>query len=158
MKDKVVLAYSGGVIQQAVAMHLPLKIVFLTYGDSNQWSFLLYRKHPVFFPAAVENMGLVRHDEAINASRILGVNSGNLIFLGYPDFGTLNIWYYHWYQRPAYRSIMTRVTAVPYKGAYRFGAPYKGEEIIGDISILGNALIKTLIKVHPNLGALYSPY
>ena len=113
---------AGGVIQQAVAMQLPIKIVFLTYGDSNQWSFLLYRKHPVVFPAAVENMGLVRHDEAINASRILGVDPQNLIFLGYPDFGTLNIWYYHWNQRPAYRSIMTRVTAVPYKDAYRFGA------------------------------------
>ena len=35
---------AGGVIQQAVAMHLPIKIVFFTYGDSNQWSFFLYRK------------------------------------------------------------------------------------------------------------------
>ena len=40
---------AGGVIQQAVAQKLPIKIVFLTYGDSNQWSFLLYRKHPVVF-------------------------------------------------------------------------------------------------------------
>ena len=124
---------AGGVIQQAVAQRLPIKIVFLTYGDSNQWSFLLYRKHPVVFPAAVENMGLVRHDEAINAACILGADPQNLIFLGYPDFGTLNIWYYHWDKRPAYRSLMTRVTAVPYKGAYRFGAPYKGEEIIKEI-------------------------
>ena len=113
---------AAGVIQQAVAMKVPIKVVFLTYGDSNQWSFLLYRKHPVVWPGAVENMGLVRHDEAINASRILGVERKNLIFLGYPDFGTLNIWYYHWNQRPAYRSLMTRVTAVPYKGAYRSGS------------------------------------
>ena len=64
---------AAGVIQQAVAMNFPVKVAFLTYGDSNQWSFLLYRKHPVVWPAAVENMGLVRHDEAVNASRILGV-------------------------------------------------------------------------------------
>jgi len=141
---------AGGVIQRAVAMKLPLKIVFLTYGDSNQWSFLLYRKHPVVFPAAVENMGLVRHDEAISASRILGVDPRNLIFLGYPDFGTLNIWYYHWDQRPAYRSIMTRVKAVPYKGAYRFGAPYKGEEIVGDIrSILRDFKPTKIFVSHP---------
>ena len=119
---------AAGVIQQAVAMKLPIKIVFLTYGDSNQWSFLLYRKHPVVFPGAVENMGFVRHDEAINASGILGVAPQNLIFLGYPDFGTLNIWYYHWNQRPAYRSLMTRVTAVPYKSAYRFGARIRGKK------------------------------
>jgi len=140
----------GGVIQRAVALHLPIKIVFLTYGDSNQWSFFLYRRHPVFFPAAVENMGLMRHDEAINASRILGVGPQNLIFLGYPDFGTLNIWYYHWDQRPAYRSIMTRVKAVPYKGAYRFGAPYKGEEIVRDLrSILRDFKPTKIFVSHP---------
>ncbi|MBF0571677.1 MAG: PIG-L family deacetylase [Candidatus Omnitrophica bacterium] len=141
---------AGGVIQQAAAMKLPLKIVFLTYGDSNQWSFLLYRKHPVVFPGAVETMGLVRHDEAINADRILGVAGDSLIFLGYPDFGTLNIWYYHWNQRPAYRSIMTRVTSVPYKGAYRFGAPYKGEEILQDLkSILKDFKPTKIFVSHP---------
>ncbi len=141
---------AGGVIQQAVAQKLPLKIVFLTYGDSNQWSFLLYRKHPVVFPGAVETMGLVRHDEAISASRILGVGAQDLIFLGYPDFGTLNIWYYHWNHRPAYRSIMTRVTAVPYKGAYRPGALYKGEEIVQDIrSILREFKPTKIFVSHP---------
>jgi len=141
---------AGGVIQQAVAEQLPLKIAFLTYGDSNQWSFLLYRKHPVVFPGAVETMGLVRHDEAIGASRILGVDPQNLIFLGYPDFGTLNIWYYHWNQRPAYRSLMTRVTAVPYKGAYRYGAPYKGEEIVSDLrSILREFKPTKIFVSHP---------
>ena len=60
---------AGGVIQKAVSMKLPVKVVFLTYGDSNQWSFLLYRKHPVFMPGAVQSMGLVRKDEAIAASR-----------------------------------------------------------------------------------------
>ena len=141
---------AAGVIQQAVAMKLPLKIVFLTYGDSNQWSFLLYRKHPVVWPAAVENMGIIRHDEAINADRILGVDPQNLIFLGYPDFGTLNIWYYHWNQRPAYTSLMTRVTSVPYKGAYRFGAPYKGEEIVKDLRAILRDFRPTKIFVsHP---------
>ncbi len=141
---------AGGVIQQAVAMNLPVKIVFLTYGDSNQWSFLLYRKHPVVFPGAVETMGLVRHDEAVNASRILGVGPENLIFLGYPDFGTLNIWYYHWDKRPPYRSLLTRVTAVPYKSAYRFNAPYKGEEIVGDLrSVLKDFKPTKVFVSHP---------
>ena len=141
---------AAGVIQQAVAMQLPIKVVFLTYGDSNQWSFLLYRKHPVIFPAAVENMGLVRHDEAVNASSILGVAPQDLVFLGYPDFGTLNIWYYHWNQRPPYRSIMTRVVAVPYKGAYRFGAPYKGEDILRDLrSIIRDFKPTKIFVSHP---------
>ena len=141
---------TAGLIQQAVGMKLPVKIVFFTYGDSNEWSFLLYRKHPVLFPGAVETMGMVRHDEAIEASRILGVAPGNLTFLGYPDFGTLNIWYYHWNQRPAYTSLMTRVKAVPYKGAYRFGAPYKGEEIEKDLrQILKNFKPTKIFVSHP---------
>jgi len=142
---------TAGIIQNTVTLKLPIKVVFLTYGDSNQWSFLLYRKHPVVWPAAVENMGIVRHDEAINASRILGVEPQNLTFLGYPDFGTLNIWYYHWNQRPAYRSIMTRVTAVPYKGAFRPGAAYKGEEIVKDLrSILRDFKPTKIFVSHPS--------
>jgi len=141
---------AGGVIQQAVARKLPLRIVFFTYGDSNQWSFLLYRKHPVVMPKAVETMGLVRHDEAIKASQILGVAPGNLTFLGYPDFGTLNIWYYHWNNSLPYRSLMTRVTAVPYQGAYRPGALYKGEEIVRDLRSILRAFKPTKIFVsHP---------
>ena len=141
---------AAGIIQQAVSQKLPIKVVFLTYGDSNQWSFLLYRKHPVVMPGAVETMGLVRHDEAINASRILGMGPQNLIFLGYPDFGTLNMWYYHWDQRPPYRSLMTRVISVPYKGAYRYGAPYKGEEIVSDLRAILRDFKPTKIFVsHP---------
>lgn len=142
---------AGGVIQQAVAMKLPIRIVFLTNGDSNQWSFLLYRKHPVVFPTAVETMGLVRHDEAIKADRILGVPSQDLIFLGYPDFGALNIWYYHWNQSPAYRSFMTRAAAVPYKDAYRPGAAYKGEEIVKDLrSVLEDFKPTKIFVSHPS--------
>jgi len=141
---------AGGVIQQAVAMKLPIKIVFLTYGDSNQWSFLLYRKHPVVMSGAVESMGIIRHDEAIRADGILGVPPEDLIFLGYPDFGTLNIWYYHWNDRPPYRSLMTRVTAVPYKGAYHPGALYKGESIVGDLrSILKDFKPTKIFVSHP---------
>ncbi|MBF0512321.1 MAG: PIG-L family deacetylase, partial [Candidatus Omnitrophica bacterium] len=141
---------TGGIIQQAVSMKLPIKIVFLTNGDSNQWSFLLYRHHPVVFPAAVENMGLVRHDEALKADGILGVDSKDLIFLGYPDFGTLNMWYYHWNKRPAYRSIMTMVTSVPYKSAWRPGAPYRGDEVLKDLESIFNSFKPTKVFVsHP---------
>jgi LmbE family N-acetylglucosaminyl deacetylase len=142
---------AGGVIQQAVSMKLPIKIVFLTYGDSNQWSFLLYRRHPVIMPGAVQTMGLVRKDEAIAASSILGVDSQNLIFLGYPDFGTLNIWYEHWNKRPPYRSMLTWVTDVPYQSAFRPGAPFKGEEIVSDIRTVLKDFKPTKIFVsHPS--------
>jgi hypothetical protein len=92
----------GGVIQQAVAMKLPVRIVWLTNGDNNEWSFIMYRKHLVFMPEACRQMGEVRHHEAVAAAKILGVDSSQLAFLGYPDFGTLTIWYRHWGDRPPF--------------------------------------------------------
>ena len=141
---------TGGVIQRAVSLKLPIKIVFFTNGDSNQWSFLLYRKHPVIMPGAVKTMGVVRMQEALKASSILGVEPKNLVFLGYPDFGTLNIWYRHWDKSPAYSSVLTRVNAVPYQGAFRTGAAYKGEEIVRDFrTILKNFKPTKIFVSHP---------
>jgi LmbE family N-acetylglucosaminyl deacetylase len=127
----------AGIIQSAVAQKIPLKIVFLTYGDNNEWSFLLYRKHPVFYPAAVRRMGEVRHDEAVAADKLLGVDEKSLVFLGYPDFRTIQIWYAHWGPgRDPETSMLTRAHSVPYKNAFRFGAPYKGEEILKDLETI----------------------
>ncbi len=124
----------GGILQTAVAMHLPVRVVFFTYGDNNQWSFLVYRKHPVLMPHAVQSMGQVRHHEAVAATAVLGVDASQLTFLGYPDFGTLKIWNAHWGVSPPLRSMLTRVTAVPYPNARRPGAAYKGEEVLRDLT------------------------
>lgn len=124
----------GGVIQRALKMGLPVHVAFLTYGDNNEWSFAVFRKHLVLEPSAVRKMGLIRHDEAIRADRVLGLSSNDLTFLGYPDFGTFYIWNDHWDQAPAFESMLTRVREVPYPNAYRPGAPYKGEEILRDLT------------------------
>ncbi len=127
---------NGGVIQKATALGLPLRVVFLTYGDANEWSFVLYRKQPELLPGQVEAMGLFRHDEALAADHILGLQPEQLTFLGYPDFGTLGIWTEHWGAEPPLRSIFTRVTQVPYANAYHPGAAYKGETILADLEAL----------------------
>jgi LmbE family N-acetylglucosaminyl deacetylase len=126
----------GGIIEKALEKKLPLSIVFFTYGDNNQWSFIVYRERPVVFPKAVQKMGLVRHDEAIAAAKVFGVKSDDLIFLGYPDFRTLNIWYSHWGDSPPAKSMLTKVNKVPYSNAFRPGAPYKGEEILKDLETI----------------------
>ena len=140
----------GGIIQQAVARGLPVRIVFLTYGDNSQWSFAVYRKHPVLLPKAVQGMGLLRHDEAIAAGKILGVPPEQLTFLGYPDFGTLHLWNDHWDDRPPFRSMLTRVTAVPYATALRPGAAYKGEDVVQDLTTVLREFKPTKVFVsHP---------
>lgn len=151
----------GGIIQKAVKLNLPVRIVFLTYGDNNQWSFMIYRKRPVVMPKAVQAMGLIRHDEAIAAAKVLGISSEQLTFLGYPDFRTLNIWYSHWGDQPPVESMLTEVKAVPYDNAFRPGALYKGEEILQDLKTILREFKPTKIFLshpsdhHPDHRALY---
>ncbi len=131
-------------------MQLPVHIAFFTNGDNNEWSFLLYRKHPVVSRKGVQRMGLVRHDEALAAARILGVPVTQLTFLGYPDFGTMPMWKAHWGERPPYRSMLSRVTAVPYANARSPGALYKGEEVLRDLTSVLREVRPTKIFVsHP---------
>src|SRR5207247_1216489 len=131
----------GGLIQRARKMRLPVRVVFLTYGDSNEWSFAVYRKHPVVVPRAVRAMGLVRHDEAVAADRILGLDPAGLTFLGYPDFGTFEIWTEHWGEKPPLRSKLTRVTAVPYPSAFRPGAPAAAVPAARHVELAGSPAI-----------------
>ncbi|TAN39203.1 MAG: PIG-L family deacetylase [Verrucomicrobia bacterium] len=147
--DDEVLA-CGGLIQQAVAHKLPVRVIFFTYGDNNQWSFTLYRKHPVLLPSAMRQMGEVRHNEATAATTALGLNKEQLTFLGYPDFGTSKIWSRGWGTNTLFHSMLTHVTAVPYPDAFRPGAPYKGEEILADLTQLIRAFKPTKVFVsHP---------
>jgi LmbE family N-acetylglucosaminyl deacetylase len=152
---------AGGVLREAVRRGLPLRVVFLTNGDSNEWSFLAYRKRPVLMPGGALAMGAIRHREALAAAAALGVSAEDLTFLGYPDYGTLDIWRSHWALRPPDRGRITRARAVPYPTAYRPGAPFKGEEILADLEAILRDFKPTRIFVshpadhHPDHAALY---
>jgi LmbE family N-acetylglucosaminyl deacetylase len=152
---------AGGILREAVSRGLPVRVVFLTHGDSNEWSFLVYRKRPVFMPRAVLRMGAIRQGEAQAAAEALGVPAWDLTFLGYPDYGTLTIWRSHWGPRPPDRGRLTRARAVPYPTAFRPGAPFKGEEILSDLEAILREFRPTRIFVshpadhHPDHAALY---
>jgi len=149
----------GGVIQHALKTGVPVHIAFLTYGDANEWSFMVYRERPVISSGGAINMGLVRHEEALKSASVLGISKPT--FLGYPDFGTLNIWYKCWNNAPPYKSILTRVTSVPYDNALRPGALYKGDDILQDLKTVIKTFKPTKIFVsspadhHPDHQALY---
>jgi LmbE family N-acetylglucosaminyl deacetylase len=101
-------------------------------------------------PKAVRGMGLIRYDEALLADKTVGVSPGDVTFLGYPDFGTLDIWYRHWQKSPSFLSMLTKVRAVPYPNAFRPGALYKGEEIVKDIAAIVKEFKPTKIFLsHP---------
>src|SRR4051812_48234193 len=75
----------AGVIQEAVRRHIPVRVMYLTNGDSNQLSFLYYRKEFVLGRRKAVAMGELRQKEAIAAMQSLGLSDDQLTFLGYPD-------------------------------------------------------------------------
>jgi LmbE family N-acetylglucosaminyl deacetylase len=140
----------GGLLQQAVEVHIPIKIVIFTYGDYNAWSFTRYHYFPVFRPKTMRAMGELRRNETLKAAHLLGVPAEAFLFLGYPDFGMLRIWNAHWDSAPVYESRMTQVQEVPYPTAHRPGTPYKGDEILHDLKSILKEFRPTKVFVpHP---------
>jgi LmbE family N-acetylglucosaminyl deacetylase len=126
----------GGIIQEAVKAGADVRIIYLTHGDHNQFAFIVYEKRLTIRQNEFIHMGEVRRKEAVKAMELLGLKSENLIFLGYPDFGTFAIFSQHWVKAKPYRSILTRISSVPYKSDFSYGFPYKGEYILSDLKSL----------------------
>lgn len=123
----------AGLIQEAVRKKADLRVLYLTNGDHNQAAFVVYEKRFTFRTGEFMHMGRVRRKEAIKAMELLGVPEDKLVFLGYPDFGTFSIFQKYWQGSKPYKSILTRISSVPYKENLSFGAPYVGESILKDL-------------------------
>src|SRR5204862_6404950 len=74
---------AAGVLREAVRPGLPTRVVFLTYGDSNEWSFLAYPQRPVNLPQSVLAMGTLPRQEGLAAAAILGGPAWTLALPGY---------------------------------------------------------------------------
>lgn len=133
----------AGIIQKAIAAGADARILYLTNGDHNQLAFMVYEKRLTIRKGEFIHMGEVRGKEAIKAMEVLGLDENKLIFLGYPDFGTLNIFRRFWQEDKPYKSILTRVDRVPYKENFSYGNSYTGESILEDFK-------KVLIEYKPN--------
>ena len=141
---------AAGLIQAALRAGASLRIVYLTYGDHNEWSFLVYKKHLLLSPGFNRRMGQERRREAIAAMQLLGVDPRQLTFLGYPDAETLKIWREHWGQAPPLRSLLTNAAAVPYQNADELPSPHKGEAILEDLErILQETRPTKIVVTHP---------
>jgi len=133
----------AGIIQQALSAGAQVQVVYLTNGDHNQIAFIVYEKRLTLRKGEFIHMGEVRRQEAIKAMALLGLDENNLVFLGYPDFGTFTIFSQYWQETKPFKSLLTRISSVPYKENLSFAAPYKGESILSDLE-------KVLLAYKPN--------
>ncbi|MHB8280168.1 MAG: PIG-L deacetylase family protein [Candidatus Humimicrobiaceae bacterium] len=126
---------TAGVIQKALKAGADIKIVFFTNGDFNSTSFpfIKYKTKTVTREQKFLMLGKIRRNESIKGMQVLGLKEENMIFLGYPDFGTLDIFLYHWGKEKPYQSLSTKVNKVPYSDSYSPGSDYTGENILKDL-------------------------
>jgi LmbE family N-acetylglucosaminyl deacetylase len=147
--DDEVLA-TGGVVQEALRRGIPVEVVFYTNGDNNEFAYLFYRKAFTLEPSSAIDAGQTRALEALQAGRQLGLSVRDEAFLGYPDFGTLEMWLHRWGDREPFRSMFTQESAVPYWFAHTPGAPHLGESILTDLSTVLTDFKPTKVFVsHP---------
>jgi len=129
----------AGVIMHALKSGAEVKVVYLTNGDNNIFSILFY--NPLLFPLRLFtlteldfiNLGKHRQKEAIKAMDILGVKKDNLVFLGYPDHGTDQMFVYNWGRNKPYRSMFCKQTSVPYRESNSYKKEFKGDSVLGDL-------------------------
>jgi len=133
----------AGVIQEAVRVGADTRVVFLTNGDHNQFSFIVYEKRIILRKGAFIHMGELRRREAVNAMGVLGLPKSKLIFLGYPDFGTFTIFERYWQAKRPFKSLLTRISSVPYPENFSYGSLYVAENILRDLKEL-------LLRYKPN--------
>ena len=141
---------AGGLIQEARELDLPVRICFFTMGDNNEIAALFTRRHPALAPGPLRSSGRLRQNEALAAATQLGLTTDDVVFLGYPDAGTLAMWSHHWRTVPPYRSPLTRANAVPYDDALTPGSAHAGEDVLDDlVDVLRDFRPTHLVLPHP---------
>jgi len=140
----------GGPLLRALAAGAEVKVACFTNGDHNELVFILYEKRLTLRKGEFLHMGEVRRKEALAALAGAGMKPSDVVFFGYPDFGTLSILMKYWGKTPPYHSIMTRISKVSYPEAYSPDSPYVGESILRDMRRLLAGFKPTKVFVsHP---------
>jgi|GEM_PF-881778 len=133
--DDAVLSCSG-VIQDARKVGAQVKIVYITYGSHNETAIIKENKLKLLTPLGAIKLGERRYNEVLKATNILGLRREDIMFLGFPDFGTLKMWT-DYFAHKSYFSGLTLHNRVFYRTADGFGLPFQGKE---ELSALENII------------------
>lgn len=140
---------AGGVIQSALEAKAQVKVMYLTNGDQNEIASIFYQKKPLLVTEDFLKSGQWRRNEATQAMAELGLGKSDLIFLGYPDFGTLTIWRGFWGHVKPYRSFFTRLHKVMYQDDFASGSYFIGDNIVANVQEVMHVFQPTVIFVTP---------
>lgn len=142
--DDEILA-TGGLLTHFFKNAIPVKIIYLTCGDSNPSLFWRDKKLK-FSPDKFIQTGIERKQEAETAIKILGGDKKDLLFLGYPDNRLWQMWL-----KPKTNvvSSTTLLNHSPYNFTFKKHRYYKGDNIISDLN-------ESIKKFKPTI--IFSPH
>jgi LmbE family N-acetylglucosaminyl deacetylase len=78
---------TGGLLQRAFALRIPVRVLFVTNGDNNPWTQRFWEKRWSIRPDDRARWGRRRKLEALDAIKALGGGCGVARFLNLPDQG-----------------------------------------------------------------------
>jgi LmbE family N-acetylglucosaminyl deacetylase len=133
----------AGAIQRVLAAGGRVSVVWITSGDGSELSMLIVEKSLLKPAAKVRDLAEKRMVEARAATSLLGVDSAQQFFLGYPDGGIMKLLTDN--RSKEYHAKFTGETRVPYSDALFPGHPYTGESLERDFAALLDRVQPTLI-------------
>jgi LmbE family N-acetylglucosaminyl deacetylase len=125
---------SSGIIQKCIKAGAQVKVLYITCDSHNTDT--MVKKSFVPNPVSAIALAKRRNEEAIKAMEMLGLKRSDLIFLGFPDFGTLKIWTDHFSKIPYFDGLTLHDSAFC-KYAYKKGAPFTANE---ELSLIEDVL------------------
>ncbi len=136
-------------IEKSIKNGASVKVMMITNGDGFSEAVEIHDKKLFVKPSGYIDFGYMRQKETIDAMESLGVNSDNILFLGYPDGGISKLW--GDYFNTPYTSKFTKFNTTPYNNSFRHDAEYTGENLLTDIStILNEYKPDYIVYPHPN--------
>ncbi|HSV06925.1 MAG TPA: PIG-L family deacetylase [Candidatus Binatus sp.] len=140
----------GGLIYRLVHAGTRVQVVFITNGDGYEQAaeeeFNLRKPTDDDYVA----LGELRQQEAVAATRRLGLKQHDVKFLGFPDGGLAELWRAHWSRTRPYTSPYTREDNPPYPGAVDPDADYDGMDLTSVIArVLEDFRPTVIIIPHP---------
>jgi LmbE family N-acetylglucosaminyl deacetylase len=147
--DEVLIA--GGLIQRVLKSGGQVKIVYLTPGDSSVGSVIKIDRNLRLAPGDFVALANRRHDEALVATKVLGLNESDLFFLGFPDQGLREVLAREKGDpRGPVVSRSTKLDHVAYSWAYKDGQEYYADNLEADLIEICNSFKPNLvITTHP---------
>jgi LmbE family N-acetylglucosaminyl deacetylase len=135
----------GGLIHTARTAGARVAVVWITNGDGFKWDAIVVERKIRPRAGAYLELARQRQSEARNAGEILGLESGSLMFLGYPDRGVLRLLLDFYHPNTPWRPKFTGANAVVYQDAVDPGASYSGDNLVKDFKSVLDRVQPTLV-------------